>query len=253
MERHAEQRQHVEQQHLEQHPEQQQRLEQQQHVESTTDQKSSAERGPGSTEAAAVTSIHGCIPPRPSPGLPTANGHTLKPEVLAKIAASREAATKRKAARTAALKLAFPLAAAHASNGKRVLAPDTAPLEGGRPRVSNRRHAENKKAGTASAAGPAWPNDLSLAMNDVSHREAGLFAIDTVNPNAWGGGAEYLQRTSADVVLCQEVKLPHGYPCEAAEQAARNAKWKLSVEPCLVTKAGGGRRARQWPPGATSG
>ena len=45
--------------------------------------------------------------------------------------------------------------------------------------------------------------------------------------------------TAAEIVLTQEVKLQEGYPCEAAEQAARNAKWKLSVEPCLITKAGG--------------
>ena len=31
----------------------------------------------------------------------------------------------------------------------------------------------------------------------------------------------------------------HGRATGSAEQAARNAKWKLSIEPCLVTKAGG--------------
>ena len=73
----------------------------------------------------------------------------------------------------------------------------------------------------------------------MSHRKAGLFAFDTVNPNAWGAGADYMKRTSADVILPQEVKLPEGEPCQAAEQAARNAKWKLAIEPCLVTAKGG--------------
>ena len=48
-----------------------------------------------------------------------------------------------------------------------------------------------------------------------------------------------MHRTTADVVLVQEVRLPGGEPCRAAEQAARNAKWKLAAEPCLVTSKGG--------------
>ena len=48
-----------------------------------------------------------------------------------------------------------------------------------------------------------------------------------------------MHRTSADVLLTQEVKLPEGEPSDAAEQAARNAKRKLSTEPCLVAAKGG--------------
>ena len=48
-----------------------------------------------------------------------------------------------------------------------------------------------------------------------------------------------MSRTSAGIVLTQEVKLPEGYPCEAAEQAARSGKWKLAIEPCHITIAGG--------------
>ena len=48
-----------------------------------------------------------------------------------------------------------------------------------------------------------------------------------------------MAKTAADIVLTEEVKLQEGYPCQASEQVARNAKWKLSVEPCLMTKAGG--------------
>ena len=69
----------------------------------------------------------------------------------------------------------------------------------------------------------------------MPHRKAGLFAFDTVNPNAWRAGEDYMNRSSADVIFTEEVKLPEGEPCNAAEQAARNAKWKLAVEPCLVT------------------
>ena len=46
-------------------------------------------------------------------------------------------------------------------------------------------------------------------------------------------------RSSADVILTQEAKVAAGYPQEAAEQAARSHKWNVSIEPCLITTAGG--------------
>ena len=48
-----------------------------------------------------------------------------------------------------------------------------------------------------------------------------------------------MSRTAADILLVQEVKLPEGDPCDAAEQAAGNATWKLATEPCLITAKGG--------------
>ena len=48
-----------------------------------------------------------------------------------------------------------------------------------------------------------------------------------------------MHRTAADVVLTQEVKLPAGYPKDAAEQAARIKKWNLAVGACHVTAVGG--------------
>ena len=76
-------------------------------------------------------------------------------------------------------------------------------------------------------------------MLDATHREAWFFACDTVNPNAWGAGSDYMHRTAADVALAQEDKLPAGHPKEAAEQAARSKKWKLAVDVCHVTAVGG--------------
>ena len=118
---------------------------------------------------------HGDSPPSV---YPTANGvpsggsiaSKLSPELVAKIAASKEVAKKRKAARIDALKRVFPLDGCQASDGKKDRAPDTAPHGGGRPMISNRRYAETKRAGTASIDGPAWPNDGSLATNETSHR-----------------------------------------------------------------------------------
>ena len=52
--------------------------------------------------------------------------------------------------------------------------------------VSNRRYKETKGLEFGGHHGPSWPNYLSLSLSDISHRKAGLWAIDTVNPNAWG-------------------------------------------------------------------
>ena len=85
-----------------------------------------------------------------------------------------------------------------------------------------------------------WRNDKSLSKLDASHRKAGWWAVDTNNPNSWQtGGSAYVAESTADVILTQEVKIAEGYPQEAAEQAARTAKWKVSIEPCLITAAGG--------------
>ena len=96
---------------------------------------------------------------------------------------SLDRAQLRKAARFEALKRAFPLAAVQESSDKNREAPDTAPKGGGKPLVSNRRYDEAKKAGAAGRDGPAWPNDGSLAVNDTSHREAGLFGELFGEPN----------------------------------------------------------------------
>ena len=48
-----------------------------------------------------------------------------------------------------------------------------------------------------------------------------------------------MEASAADVILTQELKVPDGYPREQAEQTARNSKWSLAIEPCLVSKLGG--------------
>ena len=66
-----------------------------------------------------------------------------------------------------------------------------------------------------------------------------MWAIDTVNPNAWSSGAIYMESSAADIIFTQEVKVPQGYLQDQAEQAARNSKWSLSIEPCEATQLGG--------------
>ena len=67
----------------------------------------------------------------------------------------------------------------------------------------------------------------------------GWWAIDTVNPNAWPAGSNYLALTAADVLLTQEVRVTRGHARLAAGQAARGIKWNLAIEPCNVAKGGG--------------
>ena len=57
---------------------------------------------------------------------------------------------------------------------------------------------------------PAWLDDGVLSGTNRDHLKRGLWALDTVNPNAWGGACEYLAMSSADVVFVQEALLRNG-------------------------------------------
>ena len=52
-------------------------------------------------------------------------------------------------------------------------------------------------------------------------KEAGLWAVDQINPNSGSGLAKYLQITTADIVCSQEVKRFAGNPCAILENQAR--------------------------------
>ena len=63
--------------------------------------------------------------------------------------------------------------------------PTTAPRGGGR-RAKRRPRRPPSNAENSFT----WPNDGSLAAADPNHRTSGLWAIDSVNPNAWAAGME---------------------------------------------------------------
>ncbi len=92
--------------------------------------------------------------------------------------------------------------------------------------------AESSEAG----GGAHWPHDGSLSAADRSHVVAGLWAIDTLNPNAWPGAIEYLGQSAADFVTVQESRV-RSQQCEDKESTARMSKWNVSVEPCVITEA----------------
>ena len=97
---------------------------------------------------------------------------------------------------------------------------------------------ESSEAGHDSHEGDvACPDNETVCAGDRSHIGAGLWAIDTVNPNAWPGTLEYLRMSAADFIVTQEARVSSGQPCDEAESQARGAKWSLSVKPCRVTEA----------------
>ena len=65
-------------------------------------------------------------------------------------------------------------------------------------------------------------------MADIAHRHAGLWALDSLNGNCGSTAQWYLERTSADVCLLQEMR----YRAAEVDQASRTASrsgWALSV------------------------
>ena len=54
-----------------------------------------------------------------------------------------------------------------------------------------------------TALGVQWIDQLTVKAGDESHREAGLWAFETVNPNAMPGATEHLALTKADFVVIQ--------------------------------------------------
>ena len=90
------------------------------------------------------------------------------------------------------------------------------PPDGGNPapRMKKQRRQRKKAACARQREGAAECDALedilkreTLQMGDQSHREHGLWAIDSLNANAWPSAAGYIATTSADIVLVQEAKV----------------------------------------------
>jgi hypothetical protein len=78
-----------------------------------------------------------------------------------------------------------------------------------------------------------------LMADSCAHRKLGLWAIETVNPNSWAGGARYLEFTAADAVLFQETKLREEDARRSAEDSALNGGWEVSLSKAVVGERGG--------------
>ena len=85
---------------------------------------------------------------------------------------------------------------------------------------------------------PIWPDDGSLSAKNNEHIAAGLWAVDTINPNVWAGVRKYFDITAADIVIAQEARV-RGEAIEQAEQSAKLSKWNCSLQACHVTEKEG--------------
>ena len=113
------------------------------------------------------------------------------------------------------------------------------------PPAKKRRRQRKDAAREVSRSGGALQDAVdefigkeTVKMRDQSHRDYGLWAFDTVNPNAWPGAAEVLATTSADVVLVQEAKIDAA-SVKDTETTAKNAGWKVSIRECNFGDGGG--------------
>ena len=80
--------------------------------------------------------------------------------------------------------------------------------------------------------------DVTVRLSDQSHRDQGLWAFDTVNPNVWPGVAEYLAGTSADGVMMQDTTVD-GASVEEIEATTKRKGWRTALSGCLYGEGGG--------------
>ena len=71
------------------------------------------------------------------------------------------------------------------------------------------------------------------------HRDLGLWAVDSVNANSCNTLSSYLDKSMADVVLAQEVKLVAGDSLTSAEPSLATRAWRARIQPCTLGPAGG--------------
>ena len=78
----------------------------------------------------------------------------------------------------------------------------------------------------------------TVNLDDDRHRKLGLWAFDTVNPNAWPGAEEVLESSTADFVAFQEAKV-EAEEKQNKEAVAKGKGWKMSINTCLFGDGGG--------------
>ncbi len=101
-----------------------------------------------------------------------------------------------------------------------------------RVRVQRTRGCRRKRA--PSAMPFVLPRECRRA--DAAHKAAGLWAVDTINPNAWAGAADHGGLTSADVILAQETR-KRGARRADAERQARARGWRFALRDARLTEA----------------
>ena len=110
------------------------------------------------------------------------------------------------------------------------------------PKVRRRTWAKRKAVRCYEASlqedDACWPDDGSRRLLSNSHRIKGMYAIDTLNPNAWPAAEEYCSCTTADFVCVQETNIDEPARDEV-ENAQRYKNWPMSISACGVGDKGG--------------
>ena len=78
-----------------------------------------------------------------------------------------------------------------------------------------------------------------VPLGSKTHRQCGLWALDSANANAWSGLLEYLKTTAADMLVGQDAKTWAGDSTLAGESSLRTAKWRGKIGPCAHGPSGG--------------
>jgi len=78
-------------------------------------------------------------------------------------------------------------------------------------------------------------------LGDTSHREYGLWAVDTINPNSWTAAEERIMcRVGADYVALQESRVSSENGILKLKREARNLGWNGVADPAWASPAGAG-------------
>ncbi len=113
----------------------------------------------------------------------------------------------------------------------------TEPMTAEQERTAARPARARGKRRRPGANGAAFPLPCECTRADPSHRDFGVWAIDTINPNAWIGAADHARLSSADVILAQETR-KRGARRLDAERGARAMRWRFSMCNAKHTEAG---------------
>ena len=104
--------------------------------------------------------------------------------------------------------------------------------------LPRRTRARRRGRGDAAPTTRGLPFALceEVEAADVSHRAHGLWAVDSVNPNAWDATVKYIERTSADILALQETRRSPDQ-IDSAVRVAAAKRWNLSLAAAVVNES----------------
>jgi hypothetical protein len=108
------------------------------------------------------------------------------------------------------------------------------------PPPAARRRAPARSRRARAAGDPRtvqWADEVQL--DDAEYKDWGLWAVVTANVTAWSSAGTLLQKAAADALLIQEHRVASRTACDVVEAAATYRRWRMSLQPAVVTPAGG--------------